>query len=87
MGDCEKHHSSSNIPIISMENTQNYLYIFLYGKFQKAQRQCYALYFLPSGIGKTSTQVNNFPDMSKVSEGDLNVPVFSDAFLHYNKSK
>ncbi|CAB3999733.1 High mobility group 20A [Paramuricea clavata] len=36
---------------------------------------------------KSATQVNNFPDMSAVSEGDLNVPVFSDAFLHYNKSR
>jgi hypothetical protein len=45
--------------------------------------------FFPPGItaNKSATQVNNFPDMSAVSEGDLNVPVFSDAFLHYNKSK
>ena len=38
-------------------------------------------------ISKTTTQVNNFPDMSKVAEGDLNVPIFSDAFLHYNKGR
>ena len=43
--------------------------------------------FLPPAISASAVQVNSFPDMSAVSEGDLNVPVFSDAFLHYNKSK
>jgi hypothetical protein len=43
--------------------------------------------FLCAGLldSKTTTQMSNFPDMSKVAEGDLKVPVFSDAFLHYNK--
>ncbi|XP_028402286.1 SWI/SNF-related matrix-associated actin-dependent regulator of chromatin subfamily E member 1-related-like [Dendronephthya gigantea] len=35
----------------------------------------------------STTQASNFPDMSGISEADLEVPIFSEAFLHYNKSR
>lgn len=46
------------------------------------------LYFsLGVSTSKSTIQVESFPDLSAVSEGDLNIPVFSEAFQHYNKGK